>query len=188
MTDHTVDTYGVTPERLAHIERATEIANAYAGAEGHPGGHRLFAVALSSLSNPRPTAQDRDCPEWPSFFPITDQTSDRDRELWEEAEANRVRWGEQRRELTVKNRKADADADAAQQAVAQAERDAKQGAELAAATEEIRRAYMQTPGGTEATLAAALPGLLEDRRRRMVNEQTTADDIALRAHREAFRI
>ncbi len=58
----------------------------------------------------------------------------------------------------------------------------------AALTEEMRARYLSLPGGTEATFKAALPQMLEDRRRRLMTEAGTADDAALRAHRDAFKI
>lgn len=180
MSDYTK----LDPDRLAQIEQATEAANAYAVREGHPGGSTLYAVALSSLTRTSPTDRDRECPEWPHFYPITDHTSDADRDRWDEAEANRVRWGEQRRQLAARNARDDADRLAAQVAAVQARRDA----ELAALTEQLRERYLSLPGGSEATFTVALPQMLEDHRRKLMTETGTADDAALEAHRAAFKI
>ncbi len=179
MSDYTK----VDPDWIAKYERATALASDYASKEGHPGGYELYRLAMSSLTRSYPSLEDKKNSHWTAFWDLS-AGSDNDRAEWEVAEEKRVRWNREGRELTAKNAKADADQVAARDAEVQAKKDA----ELATLTEDLRKRYLATPGGTEATFAAALPGLLEDRRRRMVEERTTADDIALKAHHAAFRI
>ena len=180
MSDYTK----LDPDWIARHEQATTLANTYAAKEGHPGGSDLHRLAMSSLTRSRPTADDRRNNEWPGLFRPAADWSDADREEWEAAEEKRKYWGDSRRELTARHAKADADALAAREAEVQAKRDA----ELAALTEEKRARWLTLPGGTEESFKVALPGLLDDHRRRLMTETGTADDAALEAHRAAFKI
>lgn len=179
MSDYTK----VDPDWAANYERANKLAADYAAKEGHPGGSEIYRVAMSSLTRSYPSVEDKKNSHWTAFWDLR-AGSENDRAEWEAAEEKRVRWNRESRELTARNAKAESDRVAARDAEVQAKKDA----ELAALIEEKRARWLTLPGGTEESFKTALPGLLDDHRRQLMTEASTADDLALEAHRAAFRI
>ena len=84
--------------------------------------------------------------------------------------------------------KATADAEKAATDALAAEDKARRETELADLTERLRTKYLATPGASEPGFLLALPRLIETERDRLMREGQTADDIALAAHKAAFRI
>lgn len=178
MADHTQ----VDVEWAARYERATAAARSYAKSEGLHCTGDLIRLAQSADQRTESTAKDRANPDWTGFFARPDD--DRGAQEWDEADEKRRRWNQMHRDVVAKNAKAEADRVAAREAEDQAKRDK----ELADLTDQLRRRYLTLPGGTEEAFQKALPELLENHRRRFLTEQGTADDIALAAHRAAFKI
>ena len=170
----------VDPEWAKQYEAATAAVRAYFEAEGVPADGAL-PVAINAQTRTFPSKEDLQCQHWPVFYPGVQDT---DPDLWADADEQRRISNRMYLDVTRANAKAEADRVAAHEAEEQANRDA----ELADLTEQLRRRYLNTPGGTEATFAAAMPQLLEDHRRRLVRDQQTADDQALAAWAAEFRI
>lgn len=178
-------------EMYQQMDRGMDAARAFTDRLGLPAMPRyMIDAAIAAERGPVPTAEAKVSPYWPEFFrrhrdqfadmpfgqTYLDEFAEADARMDELIAADRAR------------RKATADADKAAKAEAErvdTERRTEEYDELVAT---VRRRYMSLPGTSEPGFLLALPGLIEDERRRLLVQHATADDIARERQRQRTRL
>ena len=173
-------------EMYQQMDRGMDAARALTERLGLPSMPRfLLEAAMAAERGPLPTTEAMASPYWPELFRRhmdqfdqwhLDKFAEADAQMDELIAADRAR------------RKTKADADAAAKAEAERLDTERRQAEHDELVAGLRTRYMALPGTNEPGFLLALPGLIDDERRRLMAERQTADDETLALMRRRYRL